>query len=168
MKKLIISIVCCAVVLGGYYVYKNKNKLYSDYRNWKNSDNKVVSKEKTNSPQIDDVSNPQIKEAIETLSKTVEELSEYNKKLDEQLKTQSDSITALHVIIDSLGKELASKPKLKIQSSPYLSNNESTVKNNNSNTTKNNKLKNEKNLPIARSNTAVELKRFFTERYDNR
>lgn len=164
MKKMLITIVCCAAIFGGYYLFKNKNKLYGDYRRWKNSNSEIEKPVKETQPPVKNNPNQsQVDEAIATLSKTVEELSDYNKKLDEQLKSQADSITSLHVIIDSLGKELASKPKLKIQSSPYVNTNS-----NNSVVIKNTKPKNEKNLPIARGNTAVELKRFFTERYDNR
>lgn len=171
MKKFIISVFCCLVVFAGYYVYKNKNSLYQKYKNMGKEEQVTEKNPKFDLIEPSDKKNEQLDDAVKTLAETLDELTAINKKMEEELKINSDSIFALNSVIDSLNKEIASRPKIKIQSSPYSSGNDQPVaKNNNSNpvVTKNNKSKNEKNPLIARGSNAVELQRFFTERYDNR
>ncbi|MEY4573104.1 MAG: hypothetical protein RLZ10_2379 [Bacteroidota bacterium] len=171
MKKLVISALCCAVLFGGYYVYKNKNSLYQKYKNMGKEEQVTEKNPKFDLIEPSDKKNEQLDDAVKTLAETVDELSALNKKMEQELKINSDSIFALNSVIDSLNKEIASRPKIKIQSSPYSPvNNEPIVKNNSNNSviTKNNKPKNEKNPLIARGNDAVKLKEFFTDRYDHR
>lgn len=70
--------------------------------------------------------------------------------------SDENSINELNYKIDQLRKENASLRKQLIQKQPELVSNP------------NNKFRNEKSLPIARSNSAIELQNFFTNRYGNK
>jgi hypothetical protein len=168
MKKFVISLLACFLIFAGYYVYKNKNRLYNKFK-YRNTTDMVIyddGKVEPLSTNTADTSS-QLKDLIST----VQQLTDLNKKLEEMNNGHVDSIYSLHVVIDSLNNVIASKPKLKIQSHPFESENPTPVQPvvNKTNTNKKIKtLKNEKNLPIARGRDAVELKEFFTERYDHR
>lgn len=165
MKKFILSLVACLVIFGGYYVYKNKNRLYNKFKYRNTSDRVIIDDKVIVMPPSSTVdTSDQVKDLITT----VQQLTDLNKKMEEMNNLNVDSIYSLHVIIDSLNNVIASKPKLKIQSHPFESPAPVKTEANNTNTKKIKTLKNEKNLPIARSRDAVELKEFFTERYDHR
>ena len=166
MKKFVFSIIACIIILGGYYVYKNKNRLYNKFK-YRNTTNKVVFQDEAYPLSNTVDTTDQVKDLIST----VEQLTELNKKMELMNNNHVDSIYALHVIIDSLNNVIASKPKLKIVSHPFEDSKKSTpskIQANNLTPKKIKNLKNEKNLPIARGRDAVELKEFFTDRYDHR
>ena len=162
MKKLVLSGVVCLILFGCFYCYKKFTKpvyVYND--EIIKAEEKAAAKKDTIS-----ISNSSTKE----LEELVKEQMELTSSLNYKLTLANDSIYALNKTVNRLKEELESKPKIKIQSSPY-DNPAPVVSNTNQNKTikKSNKtLKNEKNLPIARGNDAVQLKEFFTERYDNR
>jgi hypothetical protein len=170
MKKFIISIVCCLLIFGGYYLFKNKNRLYAKWKH-KGDDQYgyVWSEDKGYEPISPPAKDTAATDDVKDLIKTVKQLKDLTEKLESMNNQHVDSIYSLHVVIDSLNNVIASKPKLKIQSTPFEN---STPVHADVVTEKKSKksktLKNEKNLPIARSNDALKLKEFFTERYDNR
>lgn len=166
MKKFILTMTGLLLIFGMYYVYKNKNRLYNKFK-YRNTSDRVIIDDQviSTSSSTSDTSN-QVKDLIIT----VQQLTELNKKMEQWNNDKIDSIYSLHVIIDSLNNVIASKPKLRIQSHPFENPTPIPVKTeaNNTNTKKIKTLKNEKNLPIARGRDAVELKEFFTDRYDHR
>ena len=166
MKKFVLTITGLLLIFGMYYVYKNKNRLYNKYK-YRNTSDRVIFDDKVVIPST---STADTSDQVKDLIVTVKQLNDLNKKMEEMNNTNVDSIYSLHVIIDSLNNVIASKPKLKIQSHPFENPTPIPVKTEakNTNTKKIKTLKNEKNLPIARGRDAVELKEFFTERYDHR
>lgn len=166
MKKFVLTITGLLLIFGMYYVYKNKNRLYNKFK-YRNTSNRVIIDDQviSTSSNTSDTSD-QVKDLIIT----VQQLTDLNKKMEEINNLNVDSIYSLHVVIDSLNNVIASKPKLRIQSHPFENPSPAPVKTeaNNTNTKKIKTLKNEKNLPIARGRDAVELKEFFTDRYDHR
>jgi hypothetical protein len=166
MKKFVISLLACFLIFAGYYVYKNKNRLYNKFK-YRNTSEKVIFEDKAYSLSNTVDTTDQVKDLIST----VEQLTNLNKKLEEMNNGHVDSIYSLHVIIDSLNNVITSKPKLKIVSHPFEDTKKPTpvkIQANNLTPKKIKNLKNEKNLPIARGRDAIELKEFFTERYDHR
>lgn len=167
MKKLVISGIVCLFLFGCFYYYKKITRpVYVYNEETEKVEEGIILKKEAAEKDTNSLSNSSSKELEELVKQQMELISNLNHK--ETLA--NDSIYALNKLVKQLREELDSKPKIKIQSSPY-DNPAPVVNNTNQNKTikKSNKtLKNEKNLPIARGNDAVQLKEFFTERYDNR
>ena len=167
MKKLVISGIVCLILFGCFYYYKKITRpVYVYNEETEKAEKELLKKKEAAKKDTISISNSSTKELEELVKQQMELISNLNHK--ETLA--NDSIYALNKLVKQLREELDSKPKIKIQSSPY-DNPAPVVSNTNQNKTikKSNKtLKNEKNLPIARGNDAVQLKEFFTERYDNR
>ena len=167
MKKLVISGIVCLILFGCFYYYKEATKPHYVYNDeTRKAEEELLRKKEAPKKDTTPVSNSPTKE----LEELVKEQMELTSSLNHKLTLANDSIYALNKTVNRLKEELESKPKIKIQSSPY-DNSAPVVSNVNKNKTvkKSNKTsKNEKNLPIARGNDAVQLKEFFTERYDNR
>jgi len=166
MKKFIISVICCVILFGTYYLYKNKNRLYSKYKH-RNDDGYVWTEGEEEKPKPE-AKTVQVVIPDSELGDSLRLISERYSNLESMYNTHIDSIDVLNKVIDSLNLELASKPKIKIQSNPFDNSTTFSSNNNNSKNLKIKKSKNEKNPLIARGNDALELQRFFTERYDNR
>jgi len=166
MKKFIITITGLLLIFGMYYVYKNKNRLYNKYK-YRNVSDKIITEDGV---ELLNKNTADTSDQVKDLIVTMQQLTDLNKKMEEMNNINVDSIYSLHVIIDSLNNVIASKPKLKIQSHPFETPSPIPVKTEAKNLSpkKIKTLKNEKNLPIARGRDAVELKEFFTERYDHR
>lgn len=174
MKKLVISGIVCLFLFGCFYYYKKitrpvyvyNDEIYVYNDETRKAEEELLKKKQAAKKDTISISNSSTKE----LKELVKEQMELTSSLNHKLTLANDSIYALNKTVNRLKEELESKPKIKIQSSPY-DNPAPVVSNTNQNKTvkKSNKtLKNEKNLPIARGNDAVQLKEFFTERYDNR
>lgn len=167
MKKLVISGIVCLILFGCFFFYKKITRpVYVYNEETEKAEKELILKKEAAEKGTNSLSNSSSKE----LEELVKEQMELTSSLNHKLTLANDSIYALNKTVNRLKEELESKPKIKIQSSPY-DNPAPVVNNTNQNKTikKSNKtLKNEKNLPIARGNDAVQLKEFFTERYDNR
>jgi hypothetical protein len=167
MKKFILAIVWLLLIFSIYYLYNNKNRLYYKYKHRNDPNGYVFNGDELVQPEP----KPETKNTVLPESEIADSLrliSERYSKLEFLCNQNVDSIDVLNKIIDSLNTELASKPKIKIQSNPF---DNSTTFSSNKNTNKNLKtktLKNEKNTLIARGTDAIQLKEFFTKRYDNR
>lgn len=167
MKKLVISGIICLILFGGFLYYKKLTRTVYVYNDETAKAEKALL-EKKEADKKDDtkISNSSSKE----LEELVKQQLELTNSLNHKLTLANDSIYALNKTVNKLKEELESKPKLKIQSNPYDNPTPvvSTVNKNKTVNKSNKTLKNEKNLPIARGNDAVQLKEFFTVRYDNR
>jgi len=172
MKKLVISGIVCLILFGGFYYYKKTTTnvyVYNDEVEKAEKEAKEKeAKEKEAKIKKDTASTSN--SSLDELKETVAQQIALTNDLSHKLTVANDSIYALNKTVNRLKEELNSKPKIKIQSSPYDDakpvvsnvNKNKIVKKSNKNS------KNEKNLPIARGNDAVQLKEFFTDRYDNR
>lgn len=142
MKKISGALVICLLAYGVYYAYKHKNRFIYRF-----SDNK-------NEMSVDDY-----RLEIARITKKFEDEKVLSDGLNEQVIALNDTIFNLKQEL----KRLRQKPEqpapvkvIKTNQNPL-----SIVNNKPTN-------KNEKNLPIARGRDAVELKEFFTDRYDHR
>jgi hypothetical protein len=167
MKKLVISGIVCLILFGGFYYYKKKTTSVYVY----NDEVEKAEKEaKVKEVKIKKDTALTSNSSLDELKETVAQQIALTNDLTHKLTVANDSIYALNKTVNRLKEELESKPKLKIQSNPYDNPTPivSTVNKNKTVKKSNKTLKNEKNLPIARGTDAVQLKEFFTDRYDNR
>lgn len=141
MKKLTGTVIVCLLAFGVYYAYKHKNRFI--YR---------FSESKT------EVKDQNLSLEVEQLKKRLAEERALSDGLNEKLILQNDTIYSLRQQLKRVSQP-SDQPSVKVikttQNPLSLVNNKSTNKN-------------EKNLPIARGRDAVELKEFFTDRYDHR
>lgn len=142
MKKLSGAVIICLLAFGVYYAYKHKNRFI--YR---------FSETKT------EMSDNEYQLEIDRLRKKLEQEKSLSDGLNNKVIALNDTVFNLKQEL----KRLRQKPEqpapvkvIKTNQNPL-----SIVNNKPTN-------KNEKNLPIARGRDAIELKGFFTDRYDHR
>lgn len=143
MKKIIFYLSICLLGYSVYYVYTHKNRFI--YRI---------------SGSESETTNEQLDQKIKNLERQLLEQRALSEGLNEQISFKNDTIFILRSELKSLTKVSEAKPSVKIiktQQNPLnLNLNKTTVKNETN------------NLPIARGRDAVQLKEFFTDRYDHR
>lgn len=143
MKKIIFYLSICLLGYSVYYVYTHKNRFI--YR---------ISGSET------ETNGSQLEQKIKNLERQLLEQRALSEALNEQVNFKNDTIFILKSELKSLTKVSEVKPSVKIiktQQNPLnLNLNKTTVKNETN------------NLPIARGRDAVQLKEFFTDRYDHR
>lgn len=142
MKKLSGAVIICLLAFGVYYAYKHKNRFI--YR---------FSETKT------EMSEEDYKLEIARITKKFEDEKVLSDGLNEKVIALNDTIFNLKQELKRLTRKPEEPAPVKIiktnQNPLSIVNNKPTNKN-------------EKNLPIARGRDAIELKGFFTDRYDHR
>lgn len=142
MKKLTGTVIICLIAFGMYYAYKHKNRFIYRFSD-------------TNTEMSED----KYKLEIARLTKQFKDEKALSDGLNQQVIALNDTVFNLKQELKRLRQKPEETPTVKI-----IKTNQNPV------TIVNNKPtnKNEKNLPIARGRDAVELKGFFTDRYDHR
>lgn len=145
MKKIAWVVFICLLAFGIYYAYKHRNEIM-----YKFSGDKI------------ELSKDNCQLEVANLKSKLDDEIAYSNGLHNKILDKNDTISILKDEIARLKDKYEQSAQFKVIRT--VKNPLSTTHNTNNKPTN----KNEKILPIARGRAAVELKEFFTDRYDHR